>query len=382
MATSTAKIAARLCLIGTVLVFANVLVIAYNGSSVILSSYPVSSVEELVNPGRPFWLRIAFGVQSFVAGPAIVLWGIISVIALISAILLYRNPDRPTMYGSAIFVLSVLSFLAGGGFIIGSILAILGSGIGFQWKSSLEETFFGKLFRVARLDSKVFLSIKEDEKLLRTATFLFIFINFLSGLGNNLYTINVQAITGSLDVASRILLLGETVFAYGGQSMLYLPMIYIGLSVLKWMLLSLLIYVLGAKLVGRTVEFDAVARVTAFAYTPIIFQIFMPFVFSNQPFLTAQWPLLVFFVTNLWMIVALLFAIKALFQIGMRKALGTILFVGPIYWILTYKFLIPFVFPFGQIPGFVFILNPIEMVFALFSMSILLSFFLGAFSKR
>jgi len=382
MATSTAKIASQLCLIGTVLVFVNVLVIAYNGSSLILSSYPVSSVEELVNPGRPFWLRIAFGVQGFVAGTKIIIWGIISVIALISAILLYRNPDRPTTYGSVIFILSVLSILAGGGFIIGSLLAILGSGISFQWKNPLEETFFGKLFRVARLDSKVFSQIKEDQKLLPIAATLFILINFLSGLGNNLYTINVQAITGSLDTASRILLLGETVFAYGGQSMFYLPVIYIGLSVLKWMLLSLLIYILGSKLLGRTVEFDAVARVTAFAYTPIIFQIFMPFIFSNQPFLTVHWPLLVFFVTNLWMIVALVFAIKALFQIGMRKALGTILFVGPIYWILIYNFLIPFVFPFGQIPGFVLILNPIEMVFTLFSMSILLSLYLGAFSKR
>ena len=164
--------------------------------------------------------------------------------------------------------------------------------------------------------------------------------------------------------------------------MLYLPIIFIGLSVLKWILLSLLIYLLGSKLLGRAVEFDAVARVTAFAYTPIIFQIFMPFVFSNQPFLTAHWPLLVFFVTNLWMIIALVFAIRALFQIDLRKAFGTILFVGPIYWILTYKFLIPLVFPIGQIPGFVFVLNPIELVFTLFSISILLSFFLGAFSKR
>jgi hypothetical protein len=382
MATSTAKIAAKLCLIGTVLILANVLVIAYNGAPIVLSSYPVSTVEELTNPGQQLWFRISFGVQSFVSGPAIILWGIISVIALISAVLLYRNPDRPMKYGPIIFILSILSFLAGGGFIIGSLIAILGSGIGFQWKNSLGETFFGKLFRVARLDSKVFLTIKDDQKLLRTAAILLIFINILSGLGNNIYTINVEAITSSLTAASKILLLGETVFAYGGQSMFYLSAMYIGLSVLKWVLLSLLIYILGSKLLGRTVEFDAVARVTAFAYTPVILQIFMPFVFTNQPFLTAHWPLLVVLVTNLWMIFALIIGIGTLFQIGMRKALGTMLLVGPIYWILTYEFLLPLVFPFGEIPGFVFILNPIQMVFTLFSISVLLSFFLGAFSKR
>jgi len=382
MATRTATIAARLCLIGTVLVLANVLVIAATRSSVILSSYPVSAVEELVNPGQPFWLRIAFGVHSLVTGQLVVVWGIIAAIALIAAVSLNRHPDRPTTAALIIMVLSVLAFLAGGGFIIGSVLAIVGSEICIQWKMPFSETFVGQMFGVARLDANVFAAIKENPKLLRTSAILFILVNFLSGLGNNVYSINVNAITGSPAAAAEILLLGETVFTYEGQSMLYLPWINVGLSVLKWMLLSLLIYLLGSKFLGRAVEFDTVARLTAFAYTPVVFQIFLPFVFSNQPFLTVHWPLLVFLVTNLWMIVALIFALKTLFQIGLRKALGTVLLVGPIYWILTYKFLLPFVFPFGQIPGFVVILSPIEVVFALFSMSILLSLFLGAFSKR
>ncbi len=382
MATSTATVAARMCLIGTVLILANVLVIASTGASVILSSYPVSSVEELVNAGQPFWLRIAFGVNSLVTGQRVYVWIIIAAIAVIAAFSLNRNPDRPTTPASVIMVLSVLAFLAGGGFIIGSVLAILGSGICFQWKTPFSETFVGRLFGVARLDANVFAAIKENPKLLRTSAIVFILVNFLSGLGNNIYSINVNAITGSSTEASNILLLGETVFAYEGQSMFYLPWINVSLSVLKWMLLSLLIYLLGSKFLGRTAEFDTVARLTAFAYTPVIFQIFMPFVFTNQPFLTAHWPLLVFLVTNLWMVVALMFALRTLFQIGLRKALGTILLVGPIYWILTYKFLLPFVFPFGQIPGFVVILSPIEVVFTLFSMSILLSLFLGAFSKR
>lgn len=313
MATRTSTIAAKLCLIGTMLIFLNVLAIAYNGSSIVVSSYPVSGVEELVNAGRPLWYRISFGVQSFVEGPLIILWLIISVITLISSISLYLNPDRPRRPGLFIFVLSIISFLAGGGFIIGSFLAIFGSGMGYQWRTPIAETFFGKLIRAAKLDSKIFLSIKKNPMTLREAAIVIMLVSFLSGLGSSLYIFNVNKIAhSSLETTTRILLLGETLF---DLSIFNLPLTYIGLSILKWILLSLLIYFFGSKLPGKAVEFDAVARVTAFAHVPLSLQVLMPFVFLNQPFLTDFWPSVVVLVADIWMVFALIVAVKALFEV-------------------------------------------------------------------
>lgn len=376
----TQFIADALSLIGAVLIFINVLAIAFNGSSITISPYSVSSVGELLKSGGSLWYRISFGVPSFVEGPPIIVWIIVSIVNLFLATFLYLSPERHAMSSFFILMFSLCSFLAGGGFIIGSLLGVIGSGIGLQWREKLGETFLGKLIRVIRLDSAVFASIKKNPKLIREAAVTIMFINFLSGLGCSLYIFNVDKILNSTpDISAKILLLGETFFSL---STLGLPLMYMGLSIIKWILLALIIYLIGSKLLGEERNFDTIAGLIAFAYAPVSLQVFLPFVFLNQPFLTVHWPLSVFLATNFWMILALIVAVKQLFEATTTKAIGIVMLSGSIYWPLTYKFMLPIFFTSDSIPGIFFDVGPNDFILMLISLSALLSFMLGTFTKH
>jgi len=371
--------AAILSLIGAVLIFLNVLAIVSNGSSIIVSSYSVSSIGQLLNPSGSLWYRIAFGVPAFVEGPLIILWLMLAVINLTLSIFLYLKPERPIMPSFFILIFSLCLYIAGGGFIIGSLLGIIGSSLGLQSRKDFGETFFGKLFKVATFDSKVFGLIKENPKLLREATMTIIFITLLSGLGCSLYIFNAnQVLHSNPEISTRILLHGETLF---DASVLNLPITYIGLSIIKWILLSLIVFLIGSKLLGITTQLDAIARSIAFAYVPVSLQVFLPFVFLNQPFLTIHWPLAVIIITNLWMILVLVVAIKQLFEVTTPKAVGIVMLSGSIYWPLTYKFILPMVFTSNVVPGVFFDVNPNEFVLLLISLASVLSFILGVFTK-
>lgn len=379
MEQKTAKIAIRICIIGTVLILLNNFAIAILGSPFIVSPYPVSSVDLLLKEGGPLWFRIVFGVSSMVTWPWIMMWLIVSFINFALSIFIYLKQKLLILNGFLILILSIFSFFSGGGFIIGSFLAILGGCMLIQWKKPSEETFIGKLINVAKLNSKIFLLIKQNERMLREAVIALTLINFISGLGVSIYLLNVNKILNETQMfAAGTLLQGEIFFDF---SVFGLPLLYIGLSILKWLILSSIMYIYGSRLMGINVEFDAVARVTAFAYAPVSFQFFMPFVFLNQPYLTVHWPLFVVFVTNLWMIFALIVAIKVLFDIPTTKAVGVVLLVGSIYWLLTYQVILPSLFP-TSIPGITFEVHPIETLLTFFSLSMVLSIILGAFSKH
>lgn len=373
---NTSIVASRLSLIGAILIFINVLMIASEGSSLIISSYPVSSVENLLKAESSFWYRISFGIPSLVAEPFPVIWLSVSVIILLSAIFVNLGTQVSSLPNFLILVLSLCSFFAGGGFIFGSLLGIIGSSIGIQWRKPLGETFFGKLIRVMKLDSEIFVTIKENPNLLHEAVFIIIFSNLLSGLGCSLYIFNVNKILSSPIAAEQVLLLGETLLDI---SVLNLPIIYIGLAIIKWISLSSIIYFIGSKLLGIETEFNALARSIAFTYAPICLQIFLPFIFLSQPFLTTHWPLTIFFLTNFWMIFALIIAVKQLFKITTKNAMAIVMLGGSVYWLLVYRFMLPTIF--GAIPGIFFDIGPNEFVLALISISAVLSFLLGVFRK-
>jgi hypothetical protein len=72
-------------------------------------------------------------VSSVIAGLGI--WGLIcGVIILLGAYMIYTRPDTHGMWGIIILVFSLLSFIEGGGYIIGAILGIVGGILAITWK--------------------------------------------------------------------------------------------------------------------------------------------------------------------------------------------------------------------------------------------------------
>jgi len=378
----TTRIASTLSLIGAFLIFINTLWIAMNGSPLVFYSYQVSSVEDLTTPGAPLWARLTLGFQGIVEGPLSILWLIISVINLYFAISFYLRPERPEKPSSFTLLFSLLSIFVGGGFIIGFALALIGSVMGLQSRLPVGETFFVKLLRSAKLDSKLFTEVIKQKNVMREAAFTVLFINFLSGLGCNLYTLNVDKIIHSSDTSFRILLLGQISY---DASVISNSIINMGLGILKWLLLTLIIYLVGTKLMGNPSEFDEVARAVAFTYAPICFQLFIPLIFTNQPFLTLQYPMTIYFVTNIWMISALIVAVKHLFDLPTRETIGTVSLAGTIYWLTVYKIVFPMfnvVDPTFKVPGVMFNIQPLSLVLILVTLSIIISFLCGTFTKR
>lgn len=55
------------------------------------------------------------------------------VIALLGSLLLYAFPDQHVMWGVVVLIFSALSLIGVGGFVVGSILAIIGGALGLSW---------------------------------------------------------------------------------------------------------------------------------------------------------------------------------------------------------------------------------------------------------
>jgi len=349
---------------------ANGLWIAANGSVIVLSLYPVSSVSQL--EGATFWGRIVLGIPGYVENQLMIIWIIFSAINLFCTISLCIQPKNVFAMNLLIALCSILSISIGGGFILGSILGIVGGFAGAEWPKPVRETFIGRFLRALRLDSSLFKTVSVESKYLREAVFVLILVNVLSGLGYGIYSLNVANMANSAETMFRVLLLGElflgtTIFSY--------PLIYISVALLKWFILGLLVYLIGVKLEGGKTEFDVVARTTAFAYAPIALQIFLPAMFSNQP---VQWSSLVFLLTNIWMIFALIVGIRQALGVFIRKALGIVMLAGGIYWIIDYLIIVPFF----EIPGAWFVLQPASFILTLLSIDVILSMLLGVFSSR
>lgn len=368
----------QLLVLGALLILINTIVIALNGMPIIISSYPVSLTpeqvwEDLVASNNPWW-RISFGVYSLVEGSLIFFWIGLASVNLLLVILTYFKRERAYFL---IMLFSILSIFAGGGFVIGLLLAVIGSSMGLQSSIPTKETFFGRLILALKLDSEFYGSIKEKTQAPKYAMAVVVFINVLSGLGGSVYVYNAQLIINSTspETAFRILLLGD-IFVDG--SAFWTPFIYIGVGIMKWLLLSFLLYLIGGMLWGGTEEFGKIAQSTAFAYTPIGLQVFLPFVFSNEPLLTTHWPLAIFLVTNIWMLLALLTAIKKSMNLAAKDAISLVALCSTLYWLIVQGMMNPVL----HIPGIQFALQPLELVLALVSCSVVLSILLGTFSKR
>lgn len=214
--------------------------------------------------------------------------------------------------------------------------------------------------------------MSDEPKSLSHAAWLLIVVNLLSGLGYGIYNLTLTKTNNSLDAVFGVLAFGHVTFDI---SIFTYPLIYAGVAVMKWVILTLLIYAVGVKLLGVKKELSDIAPAVAFAYVPVALQAFLPMVFSNQ---SVQWGIAVFLVTNFWMIFALIVGVRQSLEISMGKAIGSVMFCGGIYWIIDYLWLIPSL----EIPGAWFILKPGTFVLLLFSIGTMLAALMGTFTRR
>jgi len=378
--------------LGAILILINGAIVVYNGAPIIISS---GSLENVTSSGAPFWWRLSFGVRGIVASGLAPVWLVFAIISLLGTIMFYFKPLKHRILGSVIILFSVLSIPIGGGFIIGLILAVIGGGMIFEWPKPSWETFFGRLARAARLDSKLYSAVSEDPKTLRTAAYTLFLVNILSGLGIGIYSLNVRKILNPTFPAGRstdILMLGDLILDFSALS---LPFTFLGISIIKWIILTGIMYIIGTKVIGSKTEFEKIGRAVAFAYVPISLQFFMPFLFTSKPFLTT-WPLILLTVTNLWLIIALVLAVKQSLEISLGKSFGTVLLGGTMYWLINYALFVKAfqtpgissatsipIFPIPMVTYSIqFSIQPPELVFMVVSIFLVLAMLMGIFQRR
>lgn len=365
-------------LFGILLVLSNTFVIVLNGAPLIVSSYPESSVEKLVGKSGPLWVRLAFGFPLIVQGPLIVVWAFLVCTGLFLIANSFINPRKASTNSLLVGIISLLSFGAGGGFIIGAVLGFLGGMIGFQSKILPSETFIGRILRALRLDKKLFLELKEKVDLSQ-ATSLVIIISFLSALGCSIFAFNVERIHSSLTEASSILLYGQI---FWDNSLLYTSFSYIWIGIVKWLLLSAMTFLFANHVLQKSVSFENIAKSVAFSLSPMLLQIFLPFIFFNEPYLSYGWPLTVYLTLHLWSFAILVIATSQLMDISTRKSVGLLLIICSIYWFITYKILYPIIETSFKIPQIVFEVQPFTVALAILSFSAILAYLLGTFRKE
>lgn len=377
--------------VGAFLILVNGVWLASAGQPIVISTYPGPTVyvkelnatypitsPEALNATQPgLWGRITFGLRGYAEGVWTIIWLIVAVINLLCTIMLYIRPEKRATYSPIVILLTILSLMMGGGFILGAVLGFIGGVAISEWPKPFGETFTGRIIRTARLDAKFFDTVGKDHKMLKASVLTLIFVNVLSGFGNSLYAYNTSLIMKppSLDIPFRILFFGDL---YWDFSILNTTFSFIGLAIIKWLIFSLIIFLVGVKLLGVSVGFDEIARILAFAYVPICLQFFMPLVFLRQPLLWFEWPFTVLFVTNLWMFIALVIGLERKLDMPLSRAFGIAILAGSIYWLVNSTFFMPVLDP----PGLRFIIESNELKLAILSASTLLAALLGAFTRR
>jgi len=366
-----------LTLIGSILIVINALWIAINGAPLTFSSFQALSVEEVME-AESFWCRIVFGVPGLVEGYWTPFWLIFTLAMLLYTGILYKKPRKHKNYAIPITICSLLSLPIGGGFYIGAILGFIGGIAGMEWPKPFKETFFGKILSAAFLRSEFYSVVRDNPKTIRTASFVVILASILSGIGNGLYTYNVDLIKMGEDAAFRILLQGHVIWH---NTVMMTSIAFIGIALVKWLLLSIAIYGIGAKITGVPSSYDKITRMVAFAYVPESLLMFLPVMFSNEPTLSLHWPVGLYIVSRIWIFAALVIAITQAFDYSKRKALGVAIFGGTIYWVIYHIFVIPTL----EIPGVQIAISMPDsslLVLVLTSVASIIAMLLGVFSKK
>jgi uncharacterized membrane protein YgdD (TMEM256/DUF423 family) len=134
----------------------------------------------------------------------------------------------------------------------------------------------------------------------------------------------------------------------------------------------------AVKITGFTTDLEGIARMTAFAYTPTAFQVFLPILITNEPFLSFNWPLMIQIITSLWIFVALVVGLKTLLEISAVKSFAIVLFCGTLYFLIMERI----IYSLFEVPG-ILITFPqgSSVLLILMSLSTFIAVVLGAFSR-
>lgn len=355
---------AILSIVGGILILLNIIMIAMNSGPIMLSS-SAQSIDNLLPDSASLWFRIAFGIRGYTDSLALVLGAILATIILYLGMSMYFSARNASLFSLVIVILSAVTLLYGGGFIIGSILAFIGAALMYEEPKKFNQTFVGKMLSSMRASSQVFEQFTKDSSV-KDGAMVILFANLLSGIGNGIFAFNATAITGAANavIPFQILLANGLGF---DVSITQTPVILMGLGILKWVILSLVLFLVAVKLFGYNASLASVATLAGFAYAPVALQVFTPFVFASSPYLT-QWAFLVFLVTNLWAAVILIAGMKHIMNVSYGKSVATVASCGGIYTLINYLILTQV-----AIPNFMrFQIQPAETMLFLTSIAIVL----------
>lgn len=376
-------------LTSTILMIINGIVIIQDNAPKVVSSFQKENFTGIWN-SQMFWGRIVFGIPSLVEGGLAYFWLLLVAVLLIITIRVGMRPKMQKRYGLWIVVLSLLSIPIGGGFYLGAIIGAIVGLYAREFPKPFKETFVGKIVSVLMGNSKILESLSKNPKNLQMSAMTVILVAVVGGFGSCLYVFNLSHIypAGSFNAtaASRILLQGSL---YVGVPFYTSVIASISIGILKWLILSALVYLLGVKLLGSDAGFGTTSSVLAFVFVPEILFIFMPVMFPIEPYLSqawqfmlipVSWPLILYYITHLWSLFILVLAVEKMLDVTRGKAFGTALLVAIPYFITNYLILNPIL----GTPGFRIEFTSISSQMILFLSSIALSVaaFLGAFKKE
>jgi len=364
-------------MLGVILIVANGLWLAYGGSPIVVHSFPVGSVSEILNTGI-FWGRVSFGFKGAAEIYSLAVLACLIIIMLYCSFKIRGSPRIHRTYGPIIAVLSLLSLPFGGGFYIGSILAFIAGVAALEWPKPFKETFFGNLLSAGRASTGFFTSLPLSSGLMARAAFSVAFVGFVVGLGTGLYVYNSSFITTMGDQATSILLGGQILWT---ETVFITSMSLVTTTLLKWLVLSACIFWIGSRLKGTDTPYNTVAQTLAYCYAPLLLEAFTPILFANEPTLSFNWPVGLYVISRLWLLVLLFTAVNGIFNLSRREALGVVLFSGLIYWVVIHAV----IFPVLNVPGIQIAVSlPQSSSFVLFTGGVIVafSFLLGVFTGK
>ena len=153
-----------------------------------------------------------------------------------------------------------------------------------------------RMIRAARLDTSLYEEVEHDQSATSQAMQVVLIVALASGIGSalwKLFTLNpIDAVTGLV----------------GG----------ILAAVLGWLAWALVTYIIGAKLLGGTATYGEMLRTLGFAQSPNVLLIFTG-ILGGIPLLGG----LLRFVLLIWVLLAVLIAIRHALDVGTGKAIIT-----------------------------------------------------------
>jgi hypothetical protein len=284
--------------------------------------------------------------------------------------------------GIPMVIFSLLSLPIGGGCIIGSILAFIAGMMAIEWPKSFSDTFIGKMIRAVRLDPKVFGVFFNDPDIMQSAVLALLFAGITMGFGNAIYVFNVNLIKTKATDAYEILLQGKT----GLDTMTITNAVsFIGITFVRWIALSIILYVIIVKLKGHEGDYGKIAYTVAFAFVPLSIQAFLPMLFSNEPYLSFSWPFAVSLISIFWVALVVLVFTKNVFELKIREALGVTLLAGALYLLFESSVILVITSALlVSLPGVIlqFTATSLDAILLVFSLVIMVAILLGALSKK